>query len=226
MNTTPSQNMSLAWLRLKPRCRVFLEKLKVLQLVKQFIEPEESLPWQIQSAPSHPISLRSTLILYSHLWPVLPSGYSFQASVQKSHIYFSSPILATCPTYPILYYPITWITCGEEYKSRLSSLREFLRPSYVFLPLDFKYTLQPFLNTLLYQCKDCSVSKINSDYMYTLKTYIQYLLLPQLAVYTGVLYNSQISLTTHQRKSLLTISQGRKNTHTFYSPSPVISPVN
>jgi hypothetical protein len=82
------------------------------------------------------------------------------------------------------------------------------------------------LNTLLYQCKDCSVSKINSDYMYTLKTYIQYLLLPQLAVYTGVLYNSQISLTTHQRKSLLTISQGRKNTHTFYSPSPVISPVN
>jgi hypothetical protein len=55
-----------------------------------------SLHWaqQIQFAPSHPISLRSTLILSSLLQLCLPSGL-----VWKLCIHISSLIHATCPTY-------------------------------------------------------------------------------------------------------------------------------
>jgi hypothetical protein len=52
-----------------------------------------SLPWAklIQSTLSHPISLISTLILSSHLYPVLHSGHCFQDSPQNPCTHFSYP---------------------------------------------------------------------------------------------------------------------------------------
>ena len=63
-------------------CRVLLEKITGLQLVKKFLhftEPEGSLPHSqvsspIQSIYPHPTSCRSILILSTHLRLGLPSG--------------------------------------------------------------------------------------------------------------------------------------------------------
>ena len=128
---------------LTPWCRVLLEKLTGLQLVKKFPAfhgtwrfitaltsvRHLSLSWAspIQSIYPHPTSWRSSLILSTHLRLGLPSGLLPSGfPIKTLYTPFSSPIRATCPAHIIL---IDFITCtllGEEYKSFSSSLCNLL----------------------------------------------------------------------------------------------------
>jgi len=101
---------------LTPRCRVLLEKLTGLQLVKKFPTfhgiwrfitaltsvRHLSLSWAspIQSIHPHPTSWRSILILSTHICLGLPSGL-FPSGFPTKTLYtpLSSPIRAICPVH-------------------------------------------------------------------------------------------------------------------------------
>jgi len=109
------QTVLLTYL-LTPWCRVLLEKLTGLQLVKKFPAfhgtrrfitalasvRHLSLSWAnpIQSTYPHPTSWRSILILSTHLHLGLPSGL-FPSGFPTKDLYtpISSPIRATCPAH-------------------------------------------------------------------------------------------------------------------------------
>ena len=128
---------------LTPWCRVLLEKLTGLQLVKKFPAfhgtrrfitaltsvRHLSLIWAspIQSIHPHPTSWRSILILSTHLLLGLPSSL-FPSSFPTKTLYtsLSSPICSTCPAHLILLYFITRTVLGEEYRSLSSSLCSLL----------------------------------------------------------------------------------------------------
>ena len=120
-------------------CKVLLEKLTGLQLVKKFPAFHRtrkfiialisvrhlSLSWTnpIQSIYPHPNSWRSILILSTHLRLGLPSGL-FPSDLPSKTLYtpLSSPISATCPAHFTFLDFITRTILGEEYKSFSSSL--------------------------------------------------------------------------------------------------------
>ena len=123
---------------LTPWCRVLLEKLTGLQLVKKFPAfhgtwrfitaltsvRHLSLSWAspVQSIYPHPTSWRSILKLSTHLRLGLPSGL-FPSGFPSKTLYtpLSSPIRATCPAHIILLDFITRTILGEEYKSFMQS---------------------------------------------------------------------------------------------------------
>ena len=128
---------------LTPWCRVLIEKLTGLQLVKKFPAFHGtrrfitaltsvlhlSLSWAspIQSIYPHPTSWRSILLLSTHLRLGLPSGLlpsGFPTKTQYTPL--SSTIRATCPAHLILLDFITRIILGEQYKSFSSSLCNLL----------------------------------------------------------------------------------------------------
>ena len=126
-----------------PWCRVLLEKLTGLHLVKKFPAfhgtrrfitaltsvRHLSLAWArpIQSVYPHPTSWRSILILSTHLRLGLPCGL-LPAGFPTKSLYtpLSSPIRATCPPHLTLLHFITRTILGEQYKSFSSSLCNLL----------------------------------------------------------------------------------------------------
>ena len=129
---------------IRPWCRVLIEKLTGLQLVKKFPAfhgtrrfitaltsvRHLSLSWAspIQSIYPHSTSWRSILILSTHLQLGLPIGL-LPSSFPSKTLYtpLSSHIHATCPAHLILLDFITCTILGEEYKSFSSSLCNLLR---------------------------------------------------------------------------------------------------
>ena len=128
---------------LTPWCRVLLEKLTGLQLVKKFpafhgtrrfittltsvrhLSLSSASP--IQSIYPHPTSWRSILILSTHLRLGVPSGLLPSGFPTKTlYTPLSSPIHATCPAHLILLNFITRTISGEQYKSFSSSLFSLL----------------------------------------------------------------------------------------------------
>jgi hypothetical protein len=81
----------------------------------------------IQSTSPHPTSSRSILILSTHLRLGLPSGrFPSRFPTNNLDAFLFSPIRATWPTHLILLDLIIPIILGEVFKSRSSSLRNFL----------------------------------------------------------------------------------------------------
>jgi len=124
-------------------CRVPFGQLTGLQLVKKFSAfhgtrrfitaltnvHHLSLSWArpIQSIYPNPTSLRSILILSTHLRLGLPSGLFPPGFPNKTlYIPLSPPIRATCPAHLILLHFITRTILGEQYKSFSSSLCNLL----------------------------------------------------------------------------------------------------
>ena len=118
-------------LLITPMCRVLLEKLTGLQLVKKFPAfhgtrrfitaltsvRHPSLSWAspIQSIYPHPTSWRSILILSTHLCLGLPSDLLPSGFPSKTlYTLLSSPIRATCQAHLILLDFITRTILGEE----------------------------------------------------------------------------------------------------------------
>ena len=179
---------------LTPWCRVLLEKLTGLQLVKKFpafhgtrrfitaltsvrhLFLSRASP--IQSIYPHPTSWRSILILSTHLRLGLPS-HLFPSVFPSNTLYtpLSSPTRATCPAHLILLDFITRTILGEEYKSFSSSLCILLHSPVTSSLLGPNILLNTmFSNTLRFLSSRNINDRVSHPYKTTGKIIILYIL--------------------------------------------------
>ena len=180
---------------LTPQCRVLLEKLTGLQLVKKFPAfhgtrrfitaltsvRHLSLSWAspIQSIYLHPTSWRSTLILSTHLHLSLPSGL-FPSGFPTKSLYkpLSSPIFATCPAHPIVLHFINHRILGKEYKSFSSSLCSLLHSAVTLSLLGPNILLNTLFSNTLSLLSSRNVSdQVSQPYKTTGKIIVLYILI-------------------------------------------------
>ena len=180
---------------LTPWCRVLLEKLTGLQLVKKFPAfhgtrkfiaaltsiRHLSLSWSspIQSIYPHPTSWRSIIILSTHLRLGLPSGL-FPSGFPTKTLYtpLSSPIRATCPAHLILLDFITRTILGEEYRSFSSSLCNLLHSPVTSSLLDPNILLNIIFSNILSFLSSLNVSdQVSQPYKTTGKIIFLHILI-------------------------------------------------
>ena len=178
---------------LTPWCRVLLEQLTSLQLVKKFPAfhgtrrfitaltsvRHLSLSWAnpIQSVYPHPTSWRSVLILSTHLCLGLPSGL-FPSGFPTKTLYtpLSLPIRATCPAHLILLDFITRTILGEEYKSFISSLCSLLHSPVTSSLLGTNILLSTLFSNTLSSLSSHNVSdQVSHPYKTTGKIIVLYI---------------------------------------------------
>jgi len=180
---------------LTPWCRVLLEKLIGLQLVKKFPAfhgtrrfitaltsvRHLSLSWAspIQSINPHPTSWRFILLLSTHLRLGFPSGL-FPSGFHTKTLYtpLSSPIRATCPAHLILLDFITRTILGEQYKSFSSSLYNFLHSPVTSSLLGPNILLNTMFSNTLSFLSSCNVTdQVSHPYKTTGKIIVLYILI-------------------------------------------------
>jgi hypothetical protein len=110
---------------------LLVKKLPILRNPKVHYYVHNSLPLvpilYHMHPPSHPISIRPILILFSYLHLGLPSGLFLSSFPTKIFYEFSSLMHATCPVHLLPRDVITLIILGEACKLQNSSLCSFLQ---------------------------------------------------------------------------------------------------
>ena len=191
LKTSLSKNKSqIFWIKepslppylLTPWCRVLLEKLTGLQLVKKFPAFHRtrrfitaltsvrhlSLSWAspIQFIYPHPTSWRSILILSTHLL------------LGTLHTPLSSPIRTTCPAHLILLDFITCTILDEKYKSFSSSLCNLLHSPITSSLLGPNILLNTmFSNTISFLSSHNVNGQVSHPYKTTGKIIVLYILI-------------------------------------------------
>jgi hypothetical protein len=130
----------------------------------------------IQSTPPRPFSPGSILILSTHLCLGLHSGlFPSGFPTNNLHAFLLSPFRATWRSHLILLYLIILIILGGEYKSRSSSLCNFLHPLVISSLVGPNILLSTLFSNTLSLCFSLNVrDQVSQSYRTTGKIIVLY----------------------------------------------------